>query len=318
MPSRSPRTVCVTGMHRSGTSVAARGLEALGVDFGDAAALMEPGPDNESGYWENRHIKEFDDDLFAHLGGSWDRPPVLAPGWEHGPGLAEFRARAATLLDDAFGSPDERARTIGWKDPRLSLLLPFWRTVIEVDATVLVVRHPEEVASSLARRNGLEPATSHVLWLRYTIAATTDDPDAIIVGYDQLLAEPDTSMRKMAGRLGLDQPGAEAIKVVSDHVDPTLRHHIRPSAPMLGEDPLGMLARRVWNDGSPDLDILDADVRHALGQGWLRPPVDTEALDLARARAEDLTNLLRQRTRQRLREVADRDRDVEPIRAHEQ
>ena len=65
--------------------------------------MLRPGPDNPKGYFEVQSIMQLDDELLAHLGGAWDQPPVLDPGWEHTPGLEPFRARAAEILDDTFG-----------------------------------------------------------------------------------------------------------------------------------------------------------------------------------------------------------------------
>ena len=58
------------------------------------------------------------------------------------------------------------------------------------------------------------------------------------------------------------------------------------------------LAQAVWNGGVVAVAALDPSVRRAVEQGWLRPPVDTEAFDQARARNVDLTELLRRRTRE--------------------
>ena len=80
--------VCVTGMHRSGTSFIAGALRFIGVSLGDPERLLRPGPDNPKGYFEIQSIVQLDDELLAHLGGAWDQPPVLDPGWERDPGLA--------------------------------------------------------------------------------------------------------------------------------------------------------------------------------------------------------------------------------------
>ncbi len=90
-------------MHRSGTSLAARALDLLGVSLGDPDRLQPAGRDNPAGYWENRYVTELDDELLAALGGSWDQPPVLTPGWEADPALDELRDRARGVLGDAFG-----------------------------------------------------------------------------------------------------------------------------------------------------------------------------------------------------------------------
>src|SRR3954471_16279309 len=117
------RVVCVTGMHRSGTSIAARAVNLLGVSFGSPESLMRPGPDNPKGYWENRSIKELDDELLARLRGAWGGPPVLEAGWEHRPELDDLRARGAEILATDLQVGAERGPAlVGWKDPRLSLL----------------------------------------------------------------------------------------------------------------------------------------------------------------------------------------------------
>jgi hypothetical protein len=304
MSRRRSIAICVTGMHRSGTSVAARALDALGVSFGDPALLMEPGPDNEAGYWENRPIKELDDDLLAHLGGSWDSPPVLAPGWEHDSALAEFRVRATETIEATFGPAPSRVGPIGWKDPRLSLLLPFWRTVCPVEGTVVIVRNPSEVAASLAARNDTDTTTAHLLWLRYLLAAITNDAEHhLLLDHDALFEDPVDSLRAIAVHFGLPTPDDHVIRAVVDHLDPALRHHRSPAtaAPTAAaENPVVALAQAVWNGGAVAVDALDPSVRRAVEQGWLRPPVDTEAFDQARARNVDLTELLRRRTRERV------------------
>lgn len=306
MERRGSPTICVTGMHRCGTSVAARALDAAGVWFGADDQLMQPGPDNRAGYWENQHIKELDDDLLAHLRGSWDRPPVLESGWEHDASLDEFRARADEVLDGAFG-PEPADGPIGWKDPRLSLLLPFWRTVCPVDGTVIVVRHPAEVAASLAVRNDMDPVAAHLLWLRYVLAAVANDHHHLIVEHHALLEHPAEVLAAMTAHFDLADPSEATIATVVDHLDPGLQHH-RATAPGPDSDdpnPVIALAHAVWNDGDVAVEALQPATTAALRDGWLRPPADTEELDLARARIVDLTELLRRRTRERLDERRD-------------
>src|SRR5262245_38775205 len=95
-----PRAVCVTGMHRSGTSFVAGALGLIGVSLGRADRMLRPGPDNPKGYFEVQEIVQLDDEVLSHLGGAWDQPPVLDAGWATDPTLAPFRERAAAILDD--------------------------------------------------------------------------------------------------------------------------------------------------------------------------------------------------------------------------
>ena len=70
------RTVaCITGAHRSGTSMVARLLHACGLDLGPESDLMPPAPDNPDGFWENLSFVAMNDELLNELGGAWDWPP---------------------------------------------------------------------------------------------------------------------------------------------------------------------------------------------------------------------------------------------------
>jgi hypothetical protein len=286
-------------MHRSGTSIAARALEALGVSFGDPALLMQPGPDNPAGYWENRSIKELDDDLLTHLGGSWDSPPVLEAGWAQDHGLEEFRVRALEVLDETFGPPSDRAPLVGWKDPRLALLLAFWRSVIPVTATIVIVRDPIEVAASLEARNEMKPPQACLLWMRYLFAAIENDPDAMIVRHRAFFDDISRTLAAMADHLSLARPATEAVHEVQRHLDPSLHHHVAVEDQPDHDNPIVSLAASVWNAGEVRTDVVPTPIARAIARGWLRPPVDTLAFDRARARNVDLTELLRRRSRRR-------------------
>jgi len=279
------RAVCVSGMHRSGTSVVAGALRFLGVSLGDPARMLKPGADNPKGYFEIQAVVQLDDELLAHLGGAWDQPPVLDPGWERAPGLDPLRERATAVLDDAFGPASQRAPLIAWKDPRLSLLLPFWRTVAPIDTTVVVVRDPVEVAASLAVRGySVGAAQAASLWLRYVFAAAAADPGHLLVRHDELFDDLPGTLARIAAHLGLPAPDAAAEAAVRDHLDAGLRHHGAADGSPARSNPLLDLARAVWDDGEVDLRALPANVAELLATGWLRPPEDGELL--ARARAD--------------------------------
>jgi hypothetical protein len=291
--------VCVTGMHRSGTSLATRALEALGVWLGRDGSLLPPGPDNPAGYFENQAIQELDDELLAHLGGSWDQPPTLAGDWADDPGLDAFRRRAGEVVARDLGGGDasgaEAHGPVGFKDPRLSLLLPFWRTVVPVRATVVLVRAPAQVAGSLARRNQIDPPQAAALWLRYLLAATTNDPEHLLVTQDDFFTELGPTLARLAIHLGLPAPTAAVEAEVADHLDPALQHHDPHDAEAGAGNPLVAMAQQVWNQGRPDPAALDPLTAAALEQGWLRPPSDGQALARARAEAVSFKEQLKRR-----------------------
>jgi hypothetical protein len=297
---RPERAVCVTGMHRSGTSFTARALQNLGVSLGDPDRLMAPGPDNPAGYWENRDIKELNDELLARMGGSWDQPPVLNRGWEENADLDSLRARASDVLDDAFGAPRPGRDIIGWKDPRLSLLLPFWRVVTPITTTVVVVRDPAEVSASLRARNGIEAPHTAMLWLRYVFAATANDPGHLLVRDRDFFVDLPGTLVALATHVGLPPPGRDVVEGAGKHLDLSLRHHVAPAADPADENPLVALASAVWNRGSLDLEAVPDVVAEGIRWGWLRPPIDGELLARSRAQAVQLRDRIRRRRRQEI------------------
>lgn len=289
--------VCVTGMHRSGTSLAARAVNLLGVSFGSPEALMPAGSDNPAGYWENRYIKEFDDELLAALEGSWDQPPVLAPGWERSSSLDELRSRAASILEENFAEARLAGGPMGWKEPRLSLLLPFWRTVVDIAAIVVVVRHPWEVAASLERRNGLPLPDAAILWLRYLLAAAGDDPGHLLIRQRDLSDDLDSTLTAIASHIGAPAPSADVTAAVAAHRDPALVHHTAPPVAPAEAHPAMRLALDVWNNGAVDLSALPPAVSECIRCGWLGSPGTREALAQARAEALNYRERLRKRHR---------------------
>ncbi len=208
--------IVVAGMHRSGTSLVARVVNLLGVDLGDARHLMEAKPDNPTGFWESLPIARFNDDLLAQLGGRWEDPTPRPDGWEWEPALDPWRDRARGILDVEF----EGRSNAGWKDPRMSVLLPFWRTVAEIDKVVVSIRHPMEVVTSLASRDGMSEEAAAGLWLRYTCQALHDAPGAVIVDHRRFSSSIDDSIDWLASELGLRPPDQQTREAVRACVAP--------------------------------------------------------------------------------------------------
>lgn len=224
------RAICITGMHRSGTSLVARVCNLLGVDLGGEDDLMPPTPDNPRGYWESERISWFNERLLGRLGGNWKEPPFLESGWENAEALDPLRNEAREILSEHFGE----AEIGGWKDPRMSFLLPFWRSVAPIQRTVLVLRDPREVAGSLTRRNELDDEAAAELWLRYTTAAWLNDPQRLLVTYDAFFDGIDDVTQCLVEHLRLPAPGPHNIDRIRGFFEPSLRHHRGHAAPSPG------------------------------------------------------------------------------------
>src|SRR3954454_7745401 len=120
----SAQTVVVLGPSRSGTSAVGRVLNLLGVDLGPEDRLLAAIPGvNPKGFFEHRDVVGLNDEILRRLSGDWLSPPELIAGWEHDAALDDLRSQAHELLQNTFGA----SALWGFKDPRASLTLPFWR-----------------------------------------------------------------------------------------------------------------------------------------------------------------------------------------------
>jgi len=214
--------VLVLGMHRSGTSALTRVLNLLGLDAG-RDVLMGASESNPTGHWEVERLTSFNDRLLDELGGRWSAPPpVDAVPLADGP----WGEEAAALHAEAFAGT-----AWVWKDPRVCLLLPFWRAVLanagERPAEVVALRDPTEIAGSLAARDGMALAYGLALWERYTrsLLDSLAGERACFVHYERLLAEPESTARELVAFCGdelSDEP--ERLAAVSDYLDGGHRH----------------------------------------------------------------------------------------------
>ncbi len=201
-------------MHRSGTSAVTGALGQLGLRVPVAGDLVAGWPDNPV-HFESHALTKVDDAILHGAGGSWSSPPVLEEHWERSPAVTAALASAPGAARRAFphGGP------LAWKDPRLSLLLPLWRTLLPSPViTVYVWREPLAVARSLQSRQGFTISHGLALWEHYTRASlgALAGHEVFVVRYEELLSDPAPTLRSVAGWLhatgGLPQvPTDEAI-----------------------------------------------------------------------------------------------------------
>ncbi|MCB0154418.1 MAG: sulfotransferase, partial [Anaerolineae bacterium] len=202
--------ICITGMHRSGTSLVARLLNLCGVYLGQTEGMIPAGPDNPQGFWEYRSFPEINDQILAQFGGAWNYPPLVMPAhWPERPELIPIKARALDLLAEFHERP-----SWGWKDPRTSLTLPFWQALIPDLKVVVCLRSPLEVTQSLKQRETQGVMTdprdqvhypAH-LWQAYYQRLTLDCPPGqmIVTHYESYFCNPRQELQRLIAFLGLD------------------------------------------------------------------------------------------------------------------
>ena len=289
-PSEAPAeriAYLVLGMHRSGTSAVTQVLALAGAAL--PQNVMAGDEHNARGYFEPWKIAMFNDARLRAGGAAWDdifafpfKPLATKPE-------RDWLNRAKALFDEEYGE----ARFPLLKDPRVTVLMPLWRTVLtELDVAarcVIPVRHPLAVAGSLARRNGFAPEKSVLIWTAYMLAAeayTRDLPRAF-VSYDGLLRDWRGEVGRIEAAHGAPLPNfTEASAIAIDRfLTPELRHN----------DGTGGLEALGWA-GALAGQVLAWFEAASMGPAPTPAALETSAKELAR-RGEEIGMLVSPATR---------------------
>ncbi|WP_232209407.1 hypothetical protein [Sphingomonas sp. SKA58] len=217
----------IVAMHRSGTSALSRALNLLGGDM--PPRLIGADQWNAAGYWESKPIKDLNEEMLLSGGGEWSEWLEFNPDWFKSSAVQRFRDRAIELVGSEFtDSP-----LFIFKDPRLSILMPFWRSIFDelgIDQVAIhPLRNPVEVARSLERRNNFLMSKGVLLWLRYTLDGErgTRGLRRIFTTFDDLLEDPAGLIERTQDDLGLIWPrnSVKARREIAQFLSADMRHH---------------------------------------------------------------------------------------------
>jgi hypothetical protein len=216
--------VVVLGMHRSGTSCVAGMIAAGGVASAGRAVRNW---DNARGHHEMLELLRLDEAVLAYSGGHW----LAAPGevrWS----AAHAAERDRLLATRVAGSPALL------KDPRMLLVLPFWRASPVPFHVVGVVRHPIAVARSLESWREMPLADGVALWTAHARALAADHAHHAypVVDFDAppgtVIAAVGAACRGWAADRTVDEPA-----LARAYEDRLVHHdgHTAPDLPQLAE-----------------------------------------------------------------------------------
>jgi len=138
-------TIIALGMHRSFTSLTAKGLTLAGVHMG--RRLLGPGRGNEHGHFEDVEFIRLNDRILRLAGGAWNDPPT----YERIIGAGQILATDIEQLVRRAEVPP----LWGWKDPRTTLTVECYLPHVKNPVLVPNFRSPADVAQSLLRRDGM-------------------------------------------------------------------------------------------------------------------------------------------------------------------
>ncbi len=223
---KQKRIIVVLGMHRSGTSVIARSLKVLGVELGDN--LMPAVQNvNDKGFWEDMDFFSLNEEILDVLQGRvWHTIHPIFQKEFNDYSLAPLKIRATELLRKKIANTN----VFGIKDPRFSILLPFWKEVfsfLDLDIYyVIAIRNPISTALSLQKRDGFELKKSYCLWLYHIVSCfvETEKQHRIVVNYDQVIADPESQLRRISEKLSLPFYSSEFEDFTNNFISFDLRH----------------------------------------------------------------------------------------------
>ena len=193
----SPNRIIVLGVMRSGTSLTADLIRLWGAYAGSKDLLWESDVNDPRGYgyMEYKPLQDLNNELLDNN----DRVPPLVESLDQKISSRNYQRQAKSLLrtmDDM--TKKDKAHEWVWKDARLPLTLPFWSPQWGDVIYVITIRHPAEIALSLAHAAEIDkenlPYSAGFLYWQYCmlqiISFTQHSRRKIFIGYDQLLDNP--------------------------------------------------------------------------------------------------------------------------------
>ena len=192
--------ILVVGFHRSGTSLMAQTLRAMGFQFGPAMLELPADGLNPRGYGELLPVVQSHEELLRSYSASWKNPEV-APS---GPSVTQALRRIIRPIEPAPAFV---------KDPRLCLFLSAWIPL--ASKIVYVFRDPRRAALSLENAQGVDYYAGLDLWKAYLdrseILSKWALPTAFFE-FERFCGDPSEIQRLAAfvGKPGWDIAGLEA------------------------------------------------------------------------------------------------------------
>ena len=155
--------ICLTGMHRSGTSLMSSYLEKCGINMGENLVGAMKG--NMRGHFEDTDFVDLHNAILTE-----NRCHMYSPKKKLI--ISDVQAANARQI---VKSKQKKFERFGWKDPRTTLFLDFWAEILPECKFILLYRDPWSVIDSLRRRGSdrrirIMPWLPANAWLKYNQA----------------------------------------------------------------------------------------------------------------------------------------------------
>jgi hypothetical protein len=148
------KTFIVLGMHRSATSLAAKGLY-YNIFMGDN--FLSKDESQPYGYYEDTDFVHLNDEILEKAGGSWSNPPsheaILAQALPFEDKIKDLISKKEIKAEKYAQQRKLIEPCWGWKDPRTTLTIELYMPHVKSPHILACFRNPKDIAISLCKRN---------------------------------------------------------------------------------------------------------------------------------------------------------------------
>jgi hypothetical protein len=229
MPER--QIIFVLGMGRSGTSAITRVLSLCGARL--PGPLLGASDGNLTGHWEPIDAININNAFLSRHGASWYDPTLRLQG------EITFSAQEKEAYIEQIRTFIENSHAgslLVIKEPRIAALAYFWFEAsrrASIDAKVVIpIRHPAQVAASLAARDGVSAELANALWLKYNFLAerSSRKMSRVFVEYVNFVSDWRKEVGRISERLAVDLSDADEA-AIDRFLDPNLHRQKSCGAP---------------------------------------------------------------------------------------
>jgi GT2 family glycosyltransferase/glycosyltransferase involved in cell wall biosynthesis len=192
---------------------------------------MEASERNPKGYFEDIDVYNFNESkLLPYLGRQWHSIGFIDWSAISISQRSKLELEALEILNNNY--PHSNSLSV-LKEPRLSILLPFWISVCNRAGfnikVVCVLRNPLSVARSLSKGEGLSLSHAGMLYVSYWLSILSSIPDLpmAFVEYDDILGDASNQLRRIASSLAIPMPADIEERLANfsaSFIDLKLRH----------------------------------------------------------------------------------------------
>jgi hypothetical protein len=248
--------VVIVGSGRCGTSMVARMLNLCGLYIGSSDEMGGIDDANPTGYWEHMGLAEISEDIIYHYNGGAVIPPTLTDGWENDVWLDPLVDKARAI----FRGLSAAGREWGWKDPKSSWILPFWKRLVPDLKVIVCFRNPIDVVKSYAKffpehiSMLYDPTGNHGYEIWYcsnrAILSCTDPKERILTCYDSYFPDYHSVLSPVLRFVGLPDVarGSAIDKELQELHNPDHRHHSTDLEDMIYDPTVPIYAKALFVD----------------------------------------------------------------------